>query len=70
MDKRTFTRQTRIITRPRLVSFLLSQGITPEPTINPFNPDKRAWMIPDDPETRELVDGFLAALKAERGERE
>ena len=70
MDKRTFTRQTRIVTRPRVVSFLLSRGYNPEPTINPFNPDKRAWMIPDDPKTRKLVVDFLAALKAERGERE
>ncbi len=67
MRRETFTkRNQRIITRPRLAAYLLELGYDVQLAPNPFEPSKRAWVIPDDPETRELVDGFLAALRAER----
>lgn len=60
------SRGKRLVTRPRVISFLMSKGYSPEPVPNPFSPEMHAWEVPDTPETRKLIDGFLAALRAER----
>ena len=67
MERETFTRRDqRLITRPRLAAYLLEMGYEVQLAPNPFSQTKKAWLIPDTPDTRELVSGFLAALRAER----
>ncbi|MBR6145165.1 MAG: hypothetical protein IKQ23_12855 [Treponema sp.] len=67
MSRETFTkRNQRIITRPRLAAYLLELGYDVQLVPNPFSPQLHAWAVEDTPETRKLIDGFLAALRAER----
>lgn len=54
---------TKLITRPRLVSFLMSHGIQPKPAPNPWRPDLKAWTVELTPETETLIAAFFAQLR-------
>ena len=57
--------EQKIITRPRLAAYLRQHGIQIEQTVNPFTEDHRyksAWIVPDNEETRQLIDSFMKGV--------
>ena len=56
-----------LITRPKLVSFLMKCGLQPVPAPNPWNPRLRAWEIEATPEAKTLIDTYYQALREKEG---
>ena len=67
MTEDTDVKDTILITRPRLVSFLMKCGMEPTPAPNPWNPEKRAWELERTPEAEALVNAFYQALREKEG---
>ena len=51
-----------LTTRPRLATALMEAGIEGRPTLNPFDPQKRAWLFPVSPEMIRITRAFYDSI--------
>lgn len=53
---------TYICTRPQLVGILIQQGCNPTPTVNPWNPDKAAWLFDLDDNSAQIISDYYNSI--------
>ena len=54
--------KTYLCTRPRLASELIQAGQTATVTVNPWKPERTAWVFPITPELCSIVTAFFVSL--------